>query len=125
MIRSSKPEDTAEIVRLAQVQFARLRWDLNDMIAPTGFLVSDRSSYELSGAMAYVIGQTRVLITHLWVDDGFRGWRAAVELSRSAEKLSEQVGKPLAFEIPVNNKAFAKAVATAGYAPTSEVFEKV
>ena len=122
MIRPSRADDGDEITRLALAQFARLPWDPTSMAEPTGILVCDRSGYELTGALTYFVG-SRLYVTYLWVDDGFRGYRAAVELCRAAEKLSLQLGKRLSFEIPIENVAFAKVVEGAGYVPKSKTYE--
>jgi hypothetical protein len=67
----------------------------------------------------------RLYVLYLWVEDNFAGYRAAVELSRDAEKLAEKFHKPLLFGIPVDNERFMKVVMGAGYAPTHITFEKV
>ncbi len=115
MIRSSVLSDTDEIARLAIAQYRRLPFLDMTPTHITGWRVRC-DHYSLSGCYSYFIGDF-FYVTQLWVDDGFRGYRAAVELSRDAEELAKRVGRELRFEISEENTAYARVVATAGYVP--------
>jgi hypothetical protein len=73
--------------------------------------------------MCYHLGE-RLFIIDLWVDEGFAGQRAAVELAHDAENLAKSFNKRLLFDIPVDNERFMKVVSGVGYAPTHITFER-
>ncbi len=123
MIRDSVPSDSDEISRLCICQYKRLPWPICPEVVGTGWRVRSQGD-TLSGAMCYSLSD-RLYVLYLWVEDNFAGYRAAVELSRDAEKLAEKFHKPLLFGIPVDNERFMKVVMGAGYAPTHITFEKV
>jgi hypothetical protein len=118
MIRPSLPSDTDEIARLGVTQLRRTPYINVDPAPITGWRVRT-DHYSLSGCYSYFAGDL-LFVTQLWVDDGFAGWRAAVELSHDAEMFAERLGISLCFEIGKENSAYQRAVATAGYVPIVE-----
>jgi hypothetical protein len=121
MIRDSLPQDTDAIARLCIAQYRRTPWAEDIPATCHGWRVCDRG--EITGALSYFVG-ARLFVTQLWVADGYRGYRAAVELSRDAEKMAEQMSKRVMFDVAIQNTAYQKAVVGAGYVPIAVTFER-
>ncbi len=121
MIRDAAEDDAKAIHALFIAQAART--PLTPPDAPVhGWRVRDVGGV-ISGALSYFVG-TRFFVTQLWVTDGFAGYRAAVELSHDAEKLAEQAGRRILFEITEGNERYTRAVESAGYHRVSSSYEK-
>jgi hypothetical protein len=121
VIRDSTPDDEDAILRLAEAQYRRTPWAADIPLVKHGLRVCDRGT--ITGALLYFVG-ARLFVTQLWVADGFRGYRAAVELSRDAESIAEQMGKRVLFDVGIDNLAYQRAVTSAGYVPIALTFER-
>jgi ribosomal protein S18 acetylase RimI-like enzyme len=123
VIRVADVLDAPEVSRLFFCQYGRLPWTDQPNPKPTGCRVRGEVG-RLSGAYLYVVTEERFFVTDLWVDNGFRGYRAAVELSHDAENLAKQMGKRIMFGVPIENQAYIKALEANGYSPTHVVYDK-
>jgi hypothetical protein len=125
-IRDAISEDAIEIDRLRRAQLARTPWWPKDPPKlPVQWRVKEVGG-RLRGAIAFLFGGpgTELVAVDLWVDDGFAGRRAAVELSRDLEFIAGTYEAPLHFEIMLENTAIAQAIEEAGYEPYSKNYRK-
>jgi len=118
VIRLSEPEDTPEIERLCLAQFARTPWNPGVLVAEA-FHVYDRDGH-ITGCLAYRRQGSEIQVIHVWVEDGFSGRRAAVELMTDLENMADAERCDLAFDTMPDNTGLRAAVEEHGCQAVSE-----
>jgi N-acetylglutamate synthase-like GNAT family acetyltransferase len=108
MIRHSEPHDQPDLDRLAIAQFCRTPW-VTDGSRATAIHVCERGC-RVVGCVAYRRYLAQIHVLHVWVEDGFAGQRAAVELLKDLAALADANGVDLVFTAAEWNHGLRRSV---------------
>jgi len=110
MIRPAEPHDQPDLDRLAIAQFCRTPWHQRGAFAQaTDFHVCERAG-RVVGCVGFQRSLTGIFVVHAWVEDGFSGRRAGVELLKDLRNLADAEGIDLTFTASPGNHGLREAV---------------
>ena len=110
MIRTSEPEDTPEITRLAEAQYRRTPWPMDGFFPPVQTWHLCEHQGRVRACAGFRIDQDTMRVMHIWSEDGFGGRRAAVELMKDLEAWADAGEMDLVFDTMVSNRGLQRAV---------------
>jgi hypothetical protein len=116
MIRLSEPGDTDAITRLCLAQYQRTPWPPDSAVA-SAIHVCEHRSGRIVGCIVYRQDGGSIYVIHVWVEDGFAGRRAAVELMLDLEALADAERVELTFTAAAWNRGLLGAVQEHGCVP--------
>ncbi len=109
MIRTAEPRDQPDLDRLAIAQFTRTPWPEGRFEAVTDIHVCERLG-RVAGCVGFQRCLTGLFVVHCWVEDGFSGQRAAVDLLTDLRNLADCEGMDLTFVTAPWNRGLRAAV---------------